>query len=692
LTKKRKPRDQEEFAFDADKTPAPEEDAGAAPDAGEDEPVEQHGGLVAQDGGPLQSLMDDNFLQYASYVICARAIPRLSDGLKPVQRRILHALHELDDGRFIKVANVVGHTMQYHPHGDAAIGDALVTLANKEYLIEKQGNFGNVFTGDSAAASRYIECRLTELARKELFNRELTEMAPSYDGRKKEPVALPAKIPFVLMLGAEGIAVGLSTRILPHNFQEVLEAQIAVLQKKAFTLFPDFPQGGLMEVADYEDGAGSVRVRARIEPRGKHKLVVTELPAGVTTESLIGSIEDAARKKKIALKGITDFTSGKVEIELDLSPQANLEKTKQALYAFTQCEARLNSNIVVIDGDRPAEFTVSEIVRGQTAQLQDTLKAELQLKQKLLEDEYHAKTLVQIFIEKRIYKKIEECKTYEAVQKAVLDGLKPYRKQLKRAVTSEDVEMLLGVRIRRISRFDIDKSRAERDAILEELKKVARELKNIKGYTTRYLRRLIKTYASAYPRRTTITSFDNIEVRELTARELTIKYDREKGFLGYDVDGEVLLECSSYDKLLVVWENGRYKMIQPPDRLFADKTLLHCAKMDRERVYTLVYRLGEFTYMKRFRFGGAILDREYFCTTDEAQVLLLDDTVPEDLYIKYRPAKGQRIHRQVFHIADLPVKGVKARGNRMTAKRVAKIWTSTPRGWDDAESPSGVLL
>lgn len=299
---------------------------------------------------------------------------------------------------------------------------------------------------------------------------------------------------------------------------------------------------------------------------------------------------------------------------------------------------------------------------------------------------------MQIFIEKRIYQKIEECKTYEAVQKAVLDGLKPYRKQLKRAVTAEDVEMLLGVRIRRISRFDIDKSRKERDAILEELKKVAKELKGIKAYTTRYLRRLIKTYASAYPRRTTITSFDSIEVRELTARELKIKYDRDKGFLGSDVDGETLLECSSYDKLLVVWADGRYKMIQPPDRLFVSKTVLLCVKMDRERVYTLVYRLGEFTYMKRFRFGGAILDREYFCTTDEAQVLLLDDSEPEDLYVKYRPAKNQRIHRQVFHIADLPVKGVKARGNRMTAKRVAKIWTSIPRGWDDAESPSGVLL
>ena len=377
--------------------------------------------------GPLRQLVDYNFLQYASYVICDRAIPNVEDGLKPVQRRIMHAISEKDDGRFIKVANVVGHTMQYHPHGDASINDALVSLTNRGgYLIEGQGNFGNIYTGDPAAASRYIECRLTHLAREELFNKELTRYIPSYDGRNKEPVVLPCKLPLLLMLGAEGIAVGLSTKILTYNFIELLEEQIEILHEKKrtphkCTVLPDFQTGGLMDVSEYDNGNGKVKVRAKIGERGGNRLVVTDLPYGQTTESLTSSIEDAVRKKKVAVRAINDFTAENVEIELVLSPGADPEQVKQALYVFTSCETPISSRIVVIYKNRPVEMTVDEILHLNTQQLLIILEAELNFRKDKLLDAFHTKTLVQIFVENRIYKKIEQCKTYEAVYKAVLD-------------------------------------------------------------------------------------------------------------------------------------------------------------------------------------------------------------------------------------------------------------------------------
>jgi topoisomerase-4 subunit A len=397
--------------------------------------------------GPLRKLVDSNFLQYASYVICDRAIPSLEDGLKPVQRRILHALHDKDDGRFIKVANVVGHTMQYHPHGDASIADALVNLTNKTYLIEGQGNFGNIFTGDRAAASRYIECRLTELAREEIFNKDLTRFIPSYDGRNKEPVTLPCKLPLLLMLGAEGIAVGMSTRILPHNFIELLEAQIAIIQKKTFKLFPDFPLGGLMDVSDYDKGVGKIKIRAVMEKRADGALVVRELPFGVTSESLISSIEDAVRGNKVPVKSITDFTSEAVEIELTLQADANPDKAIKALYAFTSCETSVSSRALVISNNRPVEMTIDEILKANTKRLLDLLKKELKHRKSSLLEDFHGKTLVQIFIENRIYKRIEECKTVDEVHQAVMAGLDPFAGKLNRAITKSDIEMLLAVRI-----------------------------------------------------------------------------------------------------------------------------------------------------------------------------------------------------------------------------------------------------
>jgi len=653
-----------------------------------------------EEHGPLKKLVDFNFLQYATYVICDRAIPTLEDGLKPVQRRILHALKEKDDGRFIKVANIVGHTMQYHPHGDASIADALVTLTNKRYLIEGQGNFGNIYTGDRAAASRYIECRLTPLARNEIFNKELTEWIPSYDGRNKEPVTLPCKLPLMLMLGADGIAVGLSTSILPHNFIELLEAQIEILREKKRTpvelnLLPDFQTGGLMDVSEYNKGNGKIKLRGKIETRKNNCLVITELPHGVTTETLTASIEDAVKKKKVPVRAIDDFTAEKVEIELTLSQGALQDKAIEALYAFTKCENSVSSRLICLRENRPVEMTVDEVLRFNTQQLLEILEGELTLKKNKLLDEFHNKTLVQIFVENRIYKKIEQCKTYEAVIKAIYKGLEPFKKQLKRKIVDEDIEMLLGVRIKRISLFDIEKNRKDIDDILAELAQVEKDLKGLKGYATRYLKRLIKEYKAEYPRRTEKSSFKEVEVRELTATELQIKRD-ENGYIGTNVKGETILECSSLDKLLVVWTNGQYKVMPPPEKLFVDGNLERCEIFDRDKQFTAVYTDSRITYLKRFKVGGAIMNREYFLTQGEKSKLqLLVDGAPEAIYVKYNKAKNQRIHQQRFSPAEIAVKGVKSRGNRMTTKSIKYIGSEPGRWWDhddEDSTPDGVLL
>ncbi len=651
-----------------------------------------HGG-----SGPLRELLDGNFLQFASYTICNRAIPTVEDGLKPVQRRIMHALWEKDDGRFIKVANVVGHTMQYHPHGDASIGDAIVNLTNKRYLIEGQGNYGNLFTGDPAAATRYIECRLTELARNELFNPKLTAFIPSYDGRNQEPVLLPSKLPLLLMLGADGIAVGLSTAILPHNFIELLEAQIAIIQKKPFHVLPDFQTGGVMDVAEYADGVGRVKLRAVIEPRQHNKLAITALPWGQTTESLIANIEEAVKRKKVPVKQISDFTAEKVEIELTLNVGATQDQTTQALYAFTSCESSLASRPVVLFHNRPREMTVSEILHACTEQLLDLLKRELELRQGELDDLFHAKTLEQIFIEERIYKRIEEQVTYEAVQTSVLEGFTPFRKRLRREVTPDDVERLLQIKIRRISRYDINRNREEIEAVLREEAEVAENLKGLRGYATRYLKALVKKYRDLYPRLTKVAPapFAQIEVRALTATELTLKIDRENGYIGTEIrGGEELFKCSSLDKLIIVWEDGRYKMMPPPDKFFVDKNHLYCRLFDRDKAFTAVYTEPHygFTYIKRFSFGGAIQNKEYRLAPEKSKLLLFEEGTPEALYIKYKPAKAQRIHQQLFSPGEVLLKGVSAKGIQMTSKDIAKLAVKKPGWWDDSDpSPKGML-
>lgn len=645
--------------------------------------------------GPLHQLMDGNFLQYASYVIRDRAIPELDDGLKPVQRRILHALYEKDDGRFIKVANVVGHTMQYHPHGDASIGDALVTLVNRGYLIEGQGNFGNIHTGDPAAAPRYIECRLTDLAATQLFNPDLTEFIPSYDGRNKEPVVLPAKLPLLLMLGTEGIAVGLSTRVLPHNFGELLQAQIAILQKKPFKLVPDFPQGGLIDAREYDEGRGKVRLRAVIDQKDEATLVVRELPYGVTTETLIASIEDAAKKGKLKTKAIRDYTAGKVEIEIALAADVDVQQAIQALYVFTQCEASLSLRPIVIKDQRPVEMSVHEILRHNTRRLVELLRKELQIERKKIDEALQTASLVRLFIVHRIYKRIEECKTAPEVRQAILDGLAPFRDQLRRDISSADLDMLLGIPIRRISLYDINKSKKEEDDLLADFDAVEKNLTDVTGYAIKYLKNLYRDYADLFPRRTKEAKFDAIEVRELTAEEHAVVLDKEKGYLGYDVGGgEPLFRCSSYDKIILVWNDCRYRVIPPPEKLFVDKNLVYAAIYDRDRVMTLVYEADGITHLKRFSFGGVIQNKDYFCVPEgeTAKALFFSDAQPATLYVKYAPRKGQQIHQQEFDPKKIAVRTPKTRGNQITTKKIAEIDTQKPRNWDAKAGPKGAFL
>jgi topoisomerase IV subunit A len=632
---------------------------------------------------PLHRRVNTSFLEYASYVIRDRAIPNLEDGVKPVQRRILWALHEKDDGRFIKVANVVGHAMQYHPHGDASIGDALVVLTNKRYLIEGQGNFGNVFTGDVAAASRYIECRLTELARNEVFNDEITEFIPSYDGRNREPVTLPCKLPLLLMLGTEGIAVGLSSKILPHNFPELLEAQIAILKKQPFKCLPDFVTGGLMDARDYRDGKGTIKVRAKIKARDESTVVIKEIPPSTTTDSLIGSIEDAAQKGKIKVKTINDFTSEEVEIEVKAPNGVSADQLIDALYAFTDCEVTISSRLIVIRNNRPVEMTVTEVLQENTRQLVEIIKRELDLKEKKLLDELHYRTLERIFIEERIYKKIEQCKTNEAVHAAVHDGFKPFKKELVRDLVNEDVDRLLQVRIRRISLFDINKHREEMEKVKAELAETRKNLKNLTKFVIGRLEALLEKYGPLYPRLTKSSRYDEVDAKEVAFKSFKVAYDRESGYVGYKVSGEEFrVDCTKFDKLLLVFRDGHYKVTELPEKLFVGPDLFYCGLPERERIFTLAYTNRDATYLKRFTFGGTIMNKEYFCIPEKSRILFFEPDTPAQIYIKYKPAAYQKVSQQTANPADIAVKGAKTRGNQISIKDVQSIYSKPSRGWD----------
>ena len=628
----------------------------------------------------IEPLMRQNFLEYASYVIVDRAIPDLRDGCKPVQRRILNTLFEVDDGRFHKVANIIGETMKLHPHGDASIGDALVVLANKEYFIERQGNFGSVLTGHPAAAARYIECRLTPLAKETLFNKKLTEYQPSYDGRKDEPIFLPAKLPVLLMLGTEGIAVGMSTRILPHNFGELLQAQIDLLEDREILLLPDFPQGASMDASEYEDGVGKVKVRATLETSKDRKtIVIREIPFSTTTESLIASIEQASQKGKLKVASIDDRTADKVEVVLHLPRGIYADEVVPQLYAYTQCQVSINSNLVVIRDQRPEELTVSQVLKDLTGRLRQQIKAELELELGELEDRQHWLTLEQIFIENRVYKRIETAKTAEEVRQEVWDGMEQYSEFFVRPMVDDDVDRLLKIPIRRISLYDIEKSRKDIDDIVRQIKKVRGQLRRLTQTTIEYLQGLIEKFGPQYPRRTQITSFEAVSKQEVARQTLKLSFDKETGLFGYEVKGdEYEMTVSEYDKIVVISTDGTYKVISPPDKLFVGKKVLGIVPHDPDEgvVLTYIYRDPDKNpWAKKIRITGFIKDKEYELIKDGAGKIdkFWIGEPQHQIFMKFVPKKRQRKVEDYYEMGELGFCGLAARGSRMAPKPVSLI-------------------
>ncbi len=619
----------------------------------------------------LDTLYQNNFIEYASYVIKDRAIPHIDDGLKPVQRRILHALFEMDDGKFHKVANVVGQSMKYHPHGDAAIGAALVILANKDLFIEKQGNFGNIYTGDMASAARYIECRLTPLAREVLYNPGLTQYLDSYDGRNKEPLVFPAKIPVLLAHGAEGIAVGMATRILPHNLVELLQAQIAYLEDGQSQLFPDFPTGGQVDVSEYRDGNGKVRVRARFDCRDSKRIVIREIPYGTTTESLIASIEEAARKNKVKISSINDYTAEEVEIELKLARGVYTREVVDGLFAFTDCEVSISTSMMLIEGDKPQIKSVTTVLQHNVDRLVDILKVELQIEAQQLQDRLHAKTLEQIFIGNRIYKAIEEMTTAQRVVASVLEGLEPFASEIRREVTREDVDNLLKIPIRRISLYDLGKAEKEMQEIRRRLKEIEATLAAIIPYTVDFLKRLIGKYRSEFSRKTEVVSFAKVDVREAAKRDLALCYDRNTGYLGCEVKGRALLAVSHYDRILIIIKDGTYSVLDVPDRLFVGKDKLHCGFVDKTLVFTLIYKdKNGTTFIKRCSIDKFILNRTYTLIPEGCKVLKLTTLSDRKVALEFKPKPRLRVLRQEFSITDYPVRGLRAGGIRLSTREL----------------------
>jgi topoisomerase-4 subunit A len=634
----------------------------------------------------VKTLFDKNFLEYASYVIRDRAIPDLEDGLKPVQRRILHTLFEMDDGKFHKVANVVGSCMKYHPHGDASIGDALVVLANKDLFIDRQGNFGNIFTGDSASAARYIECRATPLAKELLYNPKLTPWVDSYDGRNREPVAFPAKVPTVLALGAEGIAVGMSTKILPHNLVEVLEAEKACLAGKGFQLFPDFPTAGLVDVTEYKDGNGKVLVRAKLDVSDPKRIVIRELPFGSTTESLIASVEAAAKAGRVKIQGISDFTTEDVEIEIKLARGVYSEETVDALFAFTECEQSISVNLLVIRDGMPTIMTVTEVVQHHAKQLVSILTKELELERSELKDKLHQRTLERIFIEERIYKQIEEMKTAETVVAAVIAGFKPFAAEIgPRGVSAEDVERLLKIPIRRISLYDINKARAEMKEIEARLKQIALYLKDIVGYATGFLDGVIaKIKANAElgggKRRTKVGKFTKVDVKEVAAKDRVLRYDPATGYLGTAIaTGDQVAEVSAFDRVLAIKENGTYAVIDLPEKTFIGKSLRWVGLADKDAlaktVFTVLYKETDTNYacIKRCSIEGWIMNKEYTLVPEGGELWHIDARDKFNFTVHYVPKPRLKLAKETFKAQDYLVKGLKAGGVRLAAKEAAKL-------------------
>ncbi len=633
----------------------------------------------------VNNLFDKNFLEYASYVIRDRAIPDLEDGLKPVQRRILHTLFEIDDGKFHKVANVVGQCMKYHPHGDASIYAALVNLANKEIFIDRQGNFGNMYTGDGASASRYIECRIRPLAKDILYNPEISNYAPSYDGRGKEPVVFRAKLPLALTLGAEGIAVGMSTKILPHNLKEIIEAEKCALKKQPFTLYPDFPTGGIIDVSEYKDGNGKIITRAKLDTSDPKRILITELPAGENTETLTTSIEAAAKAGRLKISSINDFTTDKVEIEIKLQRGVYAQDVVDALYAYTNCEQTIACNMLLIKDNMPVVMTTTEIINHHANQLLEILRDELELEKSKLNEKLHLRTLERIFIEERIYKQIEQMKTAETVNKAVKDGFVPFEAELIRPVTDDDVEHLLKIPIRRISLYDINKNRAEVKEINARLKEIAKLLKHLTDYAISYLDGILEKAEavlgkSALKRKTAVKKIDAVDVKEVVKRDISLRYDGKTGYLGTSVSSGVeVCKVTPYDRVLIIRKSGLYTVCDVPEKLFVDKGMWYCGLSDKEELnkvlFTVLFRdkTTHYMFIKRCRITQFILNRDYPIVPDTAEVCHIDTREAFNFFVKYTPKPRLKQLSQEFHAGDYEEKGVKTQGVRLAAKEADGI-------------------
>ncbi len=641
--------------------------------AGSEAETFEEAGIPISGNSHLRRLMNSNFMEYASYVIKDRAIPDVDDGLKPVQRRILWSLFRLDDGKFHKVANVIGHSMQFHPHGDASIYEALVNLANKDYFIDKQGNFGHKLTGDPASAARYIECRLTPLAKEVLFNRDITEFEDSYDGRNKEPVVLPAKVPVLLMCGGEGIAVGMSTRILPHNFKELLEAQISILREQSFEVYPDFFNGGLMDVSEYDEGNGKVTVRAKIDIEGR-KLLIREIPFATTTERLISSIENAARRNKIKISSINDFTTEKAEIEITPARGYAPEKALKALYAYTDCSMSIGATLTVIADGQPVQMTVKEVLRRNTDKLLGYLKRELEIELGKLNDAFHEKSLAQIFIENRIYKRIEECEEYGAILKEVRKGLSRFKSSLKRKIVDEDIEKLLAIPIRRISLFDINKNKKDIEGIVEDIDSVEKKLKRLRSHAIKYLNTLIKKYSEAFPRRTVIDSFDRIDVKKVALNNIKIAWDRKNCYVGTSVRSDDNIKCNEFDKLLCIQRSGSYRIINIPDKLYVGR-LCYFNKHDKKQVFGVIYsdkKTGKH-YAKKVKISSFILDKEYRLCPKGCRLELITSRVNSIYECVFESGKRRVVKSLEYDLSEAPERSPKARGGLISPKKVLNL-------------------
>ncbi|MDZ7737538.1 MAG: DNA gyrase/topoisomerase IV subunit A [Bacteroidales bacterium] len=634
----------------------------------------------------LSGMYEDWFLDYASYVILERAVPHITDGLKPVQRRILHSMKRMDDGRFNKVANIIGHTMQFHPHGDASIGDALVQLGQKNLLVETQGNWGNMLTGDSSAAPRYIEARLSKFALDVVFNPKTTEWKPSYDGRNREPVTLPVKFPLLLVQGVEGIAVGLASKILPHNFIELVDASILYLEGKDFVLYPDFATGGMIDVSKYNDGlrGGNVKIRSRIEKRDKKTLVITEIPYFRTTGSLIDTILKANEKGQIKIKRIDDNTAENVEIVIQLAAGVSPDKTIDALYAFTDCEISISPNACVIFNNKPEFIGVSDILRRTVDNAVYLLTRELEIRRDELEEEWHMSSLEKIFIEERIYRDIEECETWEAVVEAIDKGLEPFKPKLKRDVTRDDIIKLTEIKIKRISRYDVKKADEHIKGLETELDEVINHLANIIPFAINYFRQIKKKYSKGRERNTEIKSFDQIEATKVAANNARLYFNREEGFIGTSLKkDEYVCDCSDIDDIIVFLKDGRYIITRVSEKQFIGKDIIYAdvfRRNDKRTIYNIVYQDGRGgnVMAKRCAITSVTRDREYDITkgTKDSKILYFSanpNGEAEVIKVYHRPKARLKKLTFEFDFSELAIKGKSSIGNILTRNAVQKV-------------------